>query len=76
VQFIQESSFTSELDGMANGQSDDLLLRVEQACWYPSQIVRVGYGFVRVDWNATAFLVWYCVNGDAVTLLSIISARP
>jgi hypothetical protein len=76
MHFIQEAGFTVELDGIAKGCVDDLTRDVEKACRCASRNACCPYGFVQLEWDGAVCLIWYCVNGDTVTLVSITSACP
>ena len=74
MQFIQETGFSFELDQIACVHAiDDLMRRIEHsvAC-----TAGTNYGCIRLAWNGQPYLVWYCVNGDIVTLRSIASDSP
>ena len=76
--FIQEIGFSFELDQIASDGShiDALTLHVEESCRCTIRGAEWGYGCTRVNWNGKIFVAWYCVNGDIVTLRSIIPACP
>jgi hypothetical protein len=77
VNFVQETGFTCELDQLENGQDIDALTRcVEEACWRDTRTEQERCGCARVRWGGSEFLVWYCANGDMVTLRSIVAACP
>lgn len=64
MQFIQEASFSRELDQITtNRDRDDLACCIEEACWKNRQ-----QEFVYVRWSGLTLLVWFCVNGDSMTL--------
>ena len=82
MQFIQETGFTFELEQIENDKRDvdDLLRLVEEqvrlSAWHAPAISYGCYGYARLVWKRESFLVWFCENGDTVTLRSIVSACP
>lgn len=78
MHFIQENGFTCELDQIECDRYgvDILTRRIEESCWGALRGTGALNGCVRVNWEGNVFLVWYCANGDIVTLRSIFSAGP
>jgi hypothetical protein len=77
MHFIQETGFSFELGQIEIGcDADDLTQLIEKECARATSSTLANCGSTKVQWRGAIFVVWYCANGDVVTLISIIPAYP
>ena len=77
MHFIQETGFSFELDQIAGESAiDELTQRVEVVCQRAVEDASICHGYGCLEWGGELYVFWYCINGETVTLRSIVSARP